>query len=529
MTSKFIAFGSGKGGVGKSTTTINVALSLAITGTRVAIVDLDPLSNIAAILDIDADAEHTAVDLSADTVTLSDIALPYAKRCDILFPHTKSISGSGKQIVRILFDTLYDALCSAYDLVLIDMPAGIANEFFVDLIPHVQHLVVVVVSEPTSHISAAGFTKAIMQINPAISVYFWHNKFRATSIGQFNAYGVVDNYNRYIGEADRFTAEEVARCKDIAYIPHEQMLDLLHTSLQPNECVWFKVRSVMGFFHELQVHALVQTVSSDPVLREYIGYYLLDQPIKTDIPQYVAGMVRGFQRLQENGVIVADGRIDGGTQKKLMAKLAFLTRYPFYRAVVEYIEKIDETFRAGLLHNAAGYTRHVEVLERRAVSLLQLFDMHRGDTARGVHHCAALLSVYLSFSKLLRNESMRALVLKHIPTRSEHGRVVRDRRQQIAHLVRKSTALHGSHVHMIKQIYPIVIRQMMTVNTRYRLSTFNFMMTSDSINTRAYVQLVSRITHEIIHCGLGVTLGIPTSRTYMSTKKGSEKIRMLVA
>lgn len=55
LRKKSIAVGSGKGGVGKSTTALNVALLLAKQGRRVGLLDLDPLSNVTVILDVPED------------------------------------------------------------------------------------------------------------------------------------------------------------------------------------------------------------------------------------------------------------------------------------------------------------------------------------------------------------------------------------------------------------------------------------------------------------------------------------------
>ena len=86
LRSMTIAVGSGKGGAGKSTTALNVALSLAKREYRVGLVDLDPLSNVATILDISQKRIDALPEEPKEGVPFDEYRLNVLPRLDLVFP-----------------------------------------------------------------------------------------------------------------------------------------------------------------------------------------------------------------------------------------------------------------------------------------------------------------------------------------------------------------------------------------------------------------------------------------------------------
>ncbi|UYY57319.1 ParA family protein [Sphingomonas sp. S2-65] len=127
-----IAIANQKGGVGKTTTAINVGTALAATGQRVLLIDLDPQGNASTGLGIGRnEREHSTYDLLLTETNLEDVAMPTkVPRLDIV-PATQDLSGA--EIELIEFDARTHRLDAAisrhvagrWDVVLIDCPPSL--------------------------------------------------------------------------------------------------------------------------------------------------------------------------------------------------------------------------------------------------------------------------------------------------------------------------------------------------------------------------------------------------------------------
>ena len=147
--SRVVVFTSGKGGVGKTTATANVGISLALRGKRVIVIDADVgLRNLDMVLGLENRIVYDVIDVLEDHVT-PEKALIRDKHTSNLYLLAASQT-KGKELVDLeKFAKLVDHYRGLADYVLIDCPAGIEHGFRVAVTP-ADVAVVVVNPEVTS-------------------------------------------------------------------------------------------------------------------------------------------------------------------------------------------------------------------------------------------------------------------------------------------------------------------------------------------------------------------------------------------
>jgi len=131
---RIIAVANQKGGVGKTTTTINLAAALERHGFRCLIVDLDPQGNASTGIGIDIeDRINTTYDLLIEQMPLADVVRPTNVAGIVIAPATTDLSSADIELVAnerrsfLLRDILRgpDLTALNVDYVLIDCPPSL--------------------------------------------------------------------------------------------------------------------------------------------------------------------------------------------------------------------------------------------------------------------------------------------------------------------------------------------------------------------------------------------------------------------
>src|ERR671933_2517531 len=95
------AIANQKGGVGKTTTAVNVAACVADAGYETLLVDLDPQCNATVGLHVGKDVEPNAYDVLGGDVALDAAAVPTAIPGLSLVPATPDLAGANVELPRL--------------------------------------------------------------------------------------------------------------------------------------------------------------------------------------------------------------------------------------------------------------------------------------------------------------------------------------------------------------------------------------------------------------------------------------------
>ncbi len=127
---RIIAIANQKGGVGKTTTSINLSAALAEKGKRVLLIDLDPQGNSTSGLGIDKDEQNTIYHLLIDETDASDCVRHHVWKNLDMIPSTVNLAGAEIEMLDIprhefiLKKKLRD-IENDYDYIIIDCPPSL--------------------------------------------------------------------------------------------------------------------------------------------------------------------------------------------------------------------------------------------------------------------------------------------------------------------------------------------------------------------------------------------------------------------
>ena len=129
--SRIIALVNQKGGVGKSTTAVNLGAALAVEGRRVLVVDCDPQGNTTTGFGVDKHGmQRDIYNVLMQEASIDDVAIATEIDTLTLVPATINLAGAEIELVSMLsretrLRQALQPIASRYDFVLIDCPPSL--------------------------------------------------------------------------------------------------------------------------------------------------------------------------------------------------------------------------------------------------------------------------------------------------------------------------------------------------------------------------------------------------------------------
>lgn len=130
MGATIVSLVNQKGGVGKTTTAVSLAVALGRRGQRVLLVDLDPQANATSALGVDGRDIAGTYDAILDETPMSDCIVQVPDESVSLVPSSAELSGAEVELVPVMARErrLTNALAQVkdnYDWILVDCPPSL--------------------------------------------------------------------------------------------------------------------------------------------------------------------------------------------------------------------------------------------------------------------------------------------------------------------------------------------------------------------------------------------------------------------
>jgi flagellar biosynthesis protein FlhG len=319
----------------------------------------------------------------------------------------------------------------------------------------------------------------------------------------------------------RIPESSAARIRSVATVPDDPSLNLLQQTNSVEAHVVGKLIDATHMLHKSVIAGIETAGLFDRETAEELRFHLSSQSGMVDVEELVAS---------SGEVVLTSTERKRAQQLDVNAITKFVHRYaqhplvPRIRQTLHALEQASEEIidleRPFL---AKPSDRRAVALARRSVVAL-VTSIQQAKPTTFERNLGGILMCYLAILMLVGSPTVQKMMVGVIPRRQEGGRIVRDRRTQIANLVERNEAYHKRYFALVKRIFPVLVQQTNRLVGRYRWNALLLTSKDGSVNKNAYLKLLTNVLHDSLHAGLGVYVGFRYNAAGRAIEEGARRL-----